>query len=219
MGSRRKPAKKGVGTPRTPAGAPRAAMVRATSIIPGVRWQIGKVARWVAFRFDSRLGARATFSDRQMMKPWRRFRSHFWPLVAALALTAIAFELADGHFIRRNIADARIEPNMIEPGKIAEFTFKAAGEIPTFDHRCGGIVRRWVIDSLGVVFTLTDVDAAEVIPVNHGSFQFIRRFPVPMAMADGSAVYHSLVTRWCNPLQEMFWPVVDSHVATFEVKR
>jgi len=154
-----------------------------------------------------------------MMASWRRFVSHLWPAIIGLCIFAFIFAISDQHFERRDFRNPRVEPNVVQPGQIAEFKFEAIGEVPYLQRLCAGIVHRWIIDARGFVFTLVDTDAAEIIPVDHGSFSFIRPFPVPAAAADGTATYHSQVTRWCNPLQEIFWPVVDYHSASFEVKR
>ena len=147
----------------------------------------------------------------------RRLLCHAAPVFVSLCIGFFAIELIGPRFESRALINAHIEPPVLEPGQIGSFKFTASGETRRFDKICDGVVHRWIVDSQGTIWSITDANAAEVIPMDHGSFDFVRQFPVAVGAAAGPAVYHSEVTRWCNPLQQLFLPIVIYHRAPFEI--
>ncbi len=111
------------------------------------------------------------------------------------------------------IENPRVEPNQVEAGANATLHFTARG----FDLACKGVVDRSIIDSKGVIYRLKETATSNIKPIEHGGFEFSRTFPVPVGMASGPATYRAIVTRWCNPIQKFFWPIVEETDVKFSV--
>ena len=217
MESGGRPTKRSAGRARKTKSAAGNPLVRAPGNLAWYRRHFIALAARLAGRHVGGLGYYSTGPAWQAVSLWRRLAYHAPPIILAAIVGMLAIELLAERLSPREYADVRIEPNVVKPGQTANFKFKANAAIGRFDADCHGLVHRWIVDAQGVVLSLNNIDASEVVPIDHGSFQFVREFPVPGAIACGPANYHSQVTRWCNPLQGLFWPIVDSHVASFVV--
>lgn len=117
---------------------------------------------------------------------------------------------AIGNRFQATIENARIEPSIVQPGSYAILKFHSLG----LDKTCQGIVSRSIIDAQGVTQHLPEADAVKFNPTTN---QFERSFPVPLKTAPGPATYVAVVTRWCNPIQKFFWPIVSTTRLPFTV--
>ena len=142
----------------------------------------------------------------------RKIIRHLIPGVLACAVAFVGVA-AIGNRYRVMIEDPRVQPNQVEAGANATLYFTARG----FDLACKGVVDRSITDSKGVITKLKETDTSNLKPIDHGGFEFSRSFPVPAGAAPGPAVYRAVVTRWCNPIQKFFWPIVEETDVKFAV--
>ena len=152
-----------------------------------------------------------------MMSLRRLLFSHAAPAFVSLCIGFFAIELIGPRFEEIGVMNPRIDPPILQPGQIGSFRFTAFSETRRFDKLCEGTVHRWIVDAQGTIWNIANIDAAEVLPVNHGSLDLARQFPVAVGAAAGPAIYYSLVVRWCNPLQQFLAPIVSEHKAAFEI--
>ena len=139
----------------------------------------------------------------------RKITRHLIPGVLACAVAFVGVA-AIGNRYETVVENARIEPNIVQPGAYGTLRFHSLG----LDKVCPGVVTRVIIDSQGVVQHLPETDAVKFDPKTN---QFERPFPVPLKTAPGPATYVGLVTRWCNPIQKFFWPIVSTTRLPFTV--
>ena len=151
------------------------------------------------------MGSRTTLFARKVVR-------HLIPGVLACAIAFVGVA-AIGNRYRVLIENPRVEPNQVEAGANATLHFTARG----FDLACKGVVDRSITDSQGVITKLKETDTSNIKPIEHGGFEFSRSFPVPAGAAPGPAVYKAVVTRWCNPIQKFFWPIVEETDVKFSV--
>lgn len=154
---------------------------------------------------------------RQVGFTWYDVRRHAAPLLFAGLIGGFVIALLSDRFTGDSVENLRIVPSSVPAGTKANFIFTAPGQTHELIKQCDGVVHRFIVDSQHTVWALLDTSATEVAPVNHGSFDFARQFPVPTGAAPGPAVYHSRVTRWCNPIQQFFWPIASHHNAAFTI--
>jgi hypothetical protein len=190
-------------------------MVRATSIFSRLGGPVGTLAHRIASFYGGRVGPMATFTSWQMMNPWRRFACHIAPIVVALFIGYIGIDLFGDRFNPREVVSATVVPNDVRPGETASIVLTASDDRP-----CDGVVHKWLIDSKGVIFDLTDNQVfMHYDKVNAKSFQFVREFPIPYGMNAGEATYRAHAVRWCNFLQQNFWPITNDYSYKFNVVR
>ena len=214
MGPKRKSQRSTTNRTRAQGHAASSEMVRATSIFPSVPTGLGHVVDWIAHRYAGPLRARADFSTWQMMSPWRRLACHIFPIICALLLGYIAIELFGNRYPPRLISKAEIIPHSVQAGTPAEVKYTARDE-----RSCSGRTRRWITDSTGVIYDLSQIYVFEHLPNESSSaeFTFVHEFPVPFGAHAGSAVLHISTTRWCNIFQEWLWPITSSEELSFEI--
>jgi hypothetical protein len=131
------------------------------------------------------------------------------PAVVAL-LVSVPFIMIFDRRVPRTIDTTTITPSPVKPGETATLIFTA-----TDYRRCTGITIRWIVDSKGVRFLLSNspVESSDELGVSH---QFVKDFPIPLGITPGTATYHALVQRWRNPLQQ-FWTMNHDTTAKFDV--
>jgi hypothetical protein len=105
-------------------------------------------------------------------------------------------------------------PDVIRPGQKSDavWTTKTLRD----PDRCRGLVHRKFIDSNGQEFPFAPIDATIHDPVGDTATHRFR-WRIPEGMAPGPAIFRRNVDRWCNPLQQWFWPMYEQHEATFTV--
>jgi len=192
-------------------------MVRATSIFSRLFSPVGAVASIVASKYAGRVGPRSTFSAWQMMNPWRRLSCHIAPVLVAAAIGLVGIELLDRGVITV-MTNYHIVPPVVYPGQRAALRYT----LQDFRFGCGGSVKRWIVDSEGVVHYLTND-----VPSRPSDFQagimgmreVSKEVPIPFGSSAGRAIFHAQVTRWCNIFQEYLWPMVSEHTAEFHISR
>ena len=203
MASRQR--KRSTSTARARAGAARAKVVRAKRVLTENDAAVGDLPVGTA-RVDSvGVGSRTTLFARKVAR-------HLIPGILACAIAFVGVA-AIGNRYSVLIENPRVEPNQVEAGANATLHFTARG----FDLACKGVVDRSIIDSKGVIYRLKETATSNIKPIEHGGFEFSRTFPVPVGMASGPATYRAIVTRWCNPIQKFFWPIVEETDVKFSV--
>lgn len=136
------------------------------------------------------------------------------PVIVALLLAVPVIMICD-HRTVRTIDHVTVTPDPVRPGETAILIFTAT------DYRaCYNKTSRWLTDSKGFRYYLVDHDSTEYDEdVGKPSHQFVREFPIPKSMSSGTATFHARVTRWCNPLQRIFWPMYSTDTTVnFQVK-
>jgi len=110
------------------------------------------------------------------------------------------------------LGPSAIVPNPAHAGQMVSVVWSA------IEHRnCAGEVRRVVTDSSGVRHEFKPEATAYHDAMDNDKRTFARQFRIPRGVAAGPATYHSIITRWCNPIQQM-WPMVErSPTAHFTV--
>jgi hypothetical protein len=137
----------------------------------------------------------------------------FAPGVVAVMLAAAVIMVCD-HRAPRTVESYTIVPSPVRPGDDAELVLTAT------DHRaCEGRTVRWIVDSKGARYALTDHDQAEDKFDLEVKRSIVRELPIPKTIAEGPATYHVRLERWCNPAQEYIWPMVDYIVVPFTVAK
>ncbi len=203
MASRQR--KRSTSTARARAGAARAKVVRAKRVLTENDAAVGDLPVGTA-RVDSvGVGSRTTLFARKVAR-------HLIPGILACAIAFVGVA-AIGNRYSVLIENPRVEPNQVEAGANATLHFTARG----FDLACKGVVDRSITDSKGVITKLKETDTSNLKPIDHGGFEFSRTFPVPAGAAPGPATYKAVVTRWCNPIQKFFWPIVEETDVKFAV--
>lgn len=101
-----------------------------------------------------------------------------------------------------------IVPNPVHRGQMAAVVWSAV------EHRnCDGEVRRVITDSSGVRHEFRAEPTVYHDAMDAGTRSFSRSFRIPTGAAIGPATYHSILIRWCNPVQQL-WPMVERSPTT-----
>lgn len=186
--------------------------VQATSIIGENH---GIIGNW----WRGRWGPRSTFTQWQLMSPWRRLACHVLPVLVGLLITGAVFALAVDRNDPRDIIHATTDPAVVVPGQIVSIVYTAKDK-----RECNGVVHRWIVDSGGALkkpklYALPDASVFHNYTTNAPGvpFEFSREIRVPFNINWGTATYHATTERWCNPLQQYFWPISSSDYASFTV--
>lgn len=111
-------------------------------------------------------------------------------------------------FDRRSVIDldstlSFIEPSPATPGKVVAITWHARAR-----RICPGIVIPRFIDNSGRVYEYTRSPVVYHTLLASGK-SFTKTLVLPEVMSPGPARYEAVVIRWCNFMQEFFWPMVD----------
>jgi hypothetical protein len=163
--------------------------------------------------WNGRFGLRSSFEHWQEMPLWRKALCHALPVAAALLVTGVLYGLAMDRNEPRAILHSIANPAIAHPGQIISVTYTAADE-----KECSGTVHRWITDSKGALYVLPDATVFHNYGIVPGKpFEFNREIRVPYSIALGTATYHAITERWCNPLQEYFWRMHSEDRATFTV--
>lgn len=139
--------------------------------------------------------------------------SHRWKIREALCHSAAAsfaivfiaaplFMLLDRRPVIQ-ISDNALTPTIAHPGDHMTVTWTAK------EYRnCAGTVRRRVIDGIGKIheFKAEQTNYHETLK---DSNQFQGHFMLPVGLAPGAATYAPIVERYCNVVQQYFWPMRD----------
>ena len=95
--------------------------------------------------------------------------------------------------------NGEIGPNPAKPGEMVTVTW----QVRQLRNGCEGIVLRQVIAGGRIWDVGTIRKMGADIPKLGGQFM------LPVAAAEGPAVYRVRPQRWCNPIQRIFWPMTD----------
>lgn len=76
-------------------------------------------------------------------------------------------------------------------------------------RNCDGVVIPRVVDSSGRVFEYARQPAIYHDLMQPGKRSFTKTLRLPLGMAPGPARYEPIVLRWCNPIQQLVWPLRD----------
>lgn len=93
-----------------------------------------------------------------------------------------------------------------EPGQEVSVTWTA-----TMFRYCAGELERKIVDSGGFVFPADGIkiESFDYLTADHKvKDDFTKSFVLPPNMLPGPATYETKMKMWCNPLQELFWPIV-----------
>ena len=216
MGPRSKLAKRTTNTTRAPANSEGDQMVRASSIFPSVTPRLGNVVGWIANRYAGPLRPRSSLSAWQVMPPWRRLTCHIAPVFVSIVLGIVAVQLFGNRYQPRQIISSEIIPYDVVPGSTAQTRIEARDE-----RQCTGMSRRWIVDSAGIIYDLWPIPTFQHEPNGTDPtavFKFVHEFPVPLGITPGPATLYALNNRWCNVLQQWFWPIPSLNADKFNVK-
>lgn len=97
-----------------------------------------------------------------------------------------------------------IQPNPATPGVTIAITWKAKAE-----RQCAGSVIPRIVDSTGRIYEYTPIPTVYHDLMNYNPGTFTKTLQLPEVIAPGLARYEAVVTRWCNSMQQHFWPMVD----------
>ena len=161
-----------------------------------------------------RWGPRASFTQWQLMPPWRRVACHIVPVLFAFLVGIGAVQLVGDRYHPRIILEVRVSPQIVQPGQVVEVVYTAKDK-----RRCHGEVHRWIVDKDSRLYALPEVPVFYNYEGLPPSFDFVRDIIIPPSIPDGPAVYHAETDRWCNALQRAFWPIHDANDAKFTVQR
>jgi hypothetical protein len=181
--------------------------IQATSVSG---FNFGKLGNW----WRGRWGARGSFTQWQLMPPWRRVACHVLPIIIAGLLGVAAVQLVGDRYHPRIILGQQVVPNVVAPGAVVEVVYTAKDK-----RRCHGDVHRWLLDKDNRLYALPTVEVFYNYEGLPPSFEFVRDIVIPPSMPDGPATYHAETDRWCNTLQQAFWPIHDTNEAKFTVLR
>lgn len=125
-------------------------------------------------------------------------------IISMVSVTYIGTLLLDRRSVL-SIESVVISPNPVRPGETISITWSGVA------HRsCDGEVIRQIVDSSGRVFDYARIDTAYHDIAHRGVPKtFTRYLQTPADMAPGPAEYRTIVRRWCNSLQRIFWPMIE----------
>lgn len=67
-----------------------------------------------------------------------------------------------------------------------------------------------IIDATGRIYEFSRIPTVYNDVMQPGDRTFTKTMTLPTVMAAGPATYHAVIVRWCNPVQEKVWPMVDA---------
>ena len=82
-------------------------------------------------------------------------------------------------------------------------------------RECDGEVNDLIVSSIGRIYYYAPVTTTrKEVGVKQ---DFAREFSIPTGISPGPAMYISHITRWCNPLQHIIWPIHETIRIPFSV--
>jgi len=147
-----------------------------------------------------------------MIRIWNAIVFHALPATVALLLTSVAVFTLDRRTPVTTILGPIIPP-IVQPGQVAELHFSVE---KYFDYE--GNIRRWLVDSKGIIYSLSDVPAEPGLYGSRGKIRVVRDFPIPRGISPGPATYHSRAALWRNPFQQWLWPLLNEYEYPFIVQ-
>lgn len=132
------------------------------------------------------------------------------------ASTGIAIAVFAGLLLdRKAVVELDAQASLITPspsrmGETIYITWSA-----TARRNCAGAVIPRVIDSTGRIFEYARAPTVYQDIMYPGERSFTKSLILPHAMAPGPARYQAVVIRWCNRVQELFWPMIDEPFPIF----
>lgn len=134
----------------------------------------------------------------------RRLTCHAIAATLALFISFFMIALLDRRPPLRIEPGSYISPDPVKPGGAIILTWSV-----TLDRNCEGEVISRLIDSTGRIYEY-DRGPATYKDMTRPSPQFYTKSIVlPVVMPPGKTQYDSIITRWCNPIQEHLWPMVE----------
>lgn len=142
------------------------------------------------------------------MKPgpigWRRVMCHLAAATISIGILApIVIMIGDRRPVVA-IYGVSVSPLVLTPGDPAFLVWNST----TLRFYCGGMVRRQLVDGGGVVHEFEPIDVVLRVPEAPGD-RYARPFTVPLNAMPGQGMVRTMVTRWCNPLQNYLWQMAD----------
>ena len=128
-------------------------------------------------------------------------------LAAAISLSFAVF--LGMLFDRRPVVDldatkSFISPAPARPGERIFITWSAVA------HRnCAGYTIPRVVESTGRVFEYARTPTVYQDLMAPLARSFTKELILPAIMTSGPARYEAIVIRWCNPVQQYIWPMID----------
>lgn len=146
----------------------------------------------------------------------RQLVCHALGLSIGLCLTVFAALLLDRKpVVLLDAGASSVFPNPAHPGDTIAITWSAN---PL--RNCAGSVVPRIIDSTGRIYEFARIPTVYQDLMQPGERSFTKTLTLPLVMAAGPARYQAVVTRWCNRVQEYFWPMIDTPFPIlFEVAR
>ena len=170
----------------------------------------GKLGTW----FRGRWGARVSFTQWQLMPPWRRLTCHILPVLSAVLVGYCIVQTIGNRYEPRIVVSHAVVPAIVKPGQVAEQLVTARDE-----RECHGMTRRWIVDSGGVIYDLMPIPVFQHVPDADPNtpFTFVHEFQVPYGITPGDATIHTHTDRWCNFFQKHLWPIHADYIESFKV--
>ena len=212
MGPQRKHPRHSANQTREAGYATHHSVVRASSIFPSLPQAVGWMVDLFTLGNRRGIGNREAFAAWEVMPRWRKIACHIAPILTATFIGYIGF-LATDRAEPTPVLNKYIIPTILHPGQVGTIHYTIR-----IERDCPGVVHRRLVDSLGVVFDLTDIPTVERVDIPLGSkFEFAREVPMPFGVAGGPIQYRAHTVHWCNWLQEWLWPI-DKGVDVIDFK-
>lgn len=128
----------------------------------------------------------------------------------AAATVGVLIAIFVGLLLDRNtvvmldVSKSSISPNPAPSGGTIQITWSAVAK-----RNCAGIVIPRVIDSTGRIYEYARTPTVYQDIMRPGERSFTKTLVLPSGMTPGPARYEAIIIRWCNSVQQYFWPMID----------
>lgn len=135
----------------------------------------------------------------------REFFCHAAAIWLGLCITVFGVMLLDRSIVvELDVAQSSVSPDPAIAGQTIAITWSAKAR-----RNCDGLVIPRIIDSAGRIYEFARIPTVYQDIMRPGERSFTKSIVLPAGMTPGPARYESIVIRWCNSVQEYFWPMID----------
>ena len=109
------------------------------------------------------------------------------------------------------LTNLRIVPNPAKAGEHIEIQW----DVDLHRKGCSGEIKQGIIAANNQIYTF---ESEASVYHEAGKYSYVKDMILPGGMVKGPAIYRSSIVRWCNPLQQFFWPMAEEiHEARFAI--
>lgn len=134
----------------------------------------------------------------------RRFACHAMAATIGLLISFFMIALLDRRPPLRIEPGAHIDPDPVKIGGTITLTWGV-----TVDRNCAGEVISRLIDSTGRIYEYDRGPATYKDMTRPFPQYYTKNIALPTVMPLGKTQYDSIIARWCNPIQQYLWPMVE----------